>query len=384
MYNFYVGPEIINGEHTLNYLGNMEDKNILIITDQSMIKLGIISKVEEIIKPKGNAYQIFSDVESDPSLEIVKKGLSVFTKEKPDILLAIGGGSAIDVAKVVLYFSIQIQKQLVEAAFIKKPTFIAIPTTSGSGSEVTSYTVVTDSERKLKIPIKDRLMIPDVAILDESLTESLPPKLTAETGMDVLTHALEAMVSKKATVFTDVLAEKAIHLVFTHLPQAYHYGHDLFARRQLHIASCMAGIAFENASLGINHSLAHAIGAKFHLSHGKSNAILLPYVIAYNAGLTDGSLKHSTAAEKYAEIAKGIGYSGESTEQGVKCLMMEITKLNQTLSIPISLNKMLIDKNIFEKHLPKMAKSAMKDICTRDNPKKACERSLTEILKSAY
>lgn len=384
MIKFSIGPEIIYGDDALGYLEHIKGKQILIVTDPSMVKLGIVHAIEEKIKKTGIAYQIFSEVEPDPSMDVVKKGISVFMKAKADHLIAVGGGSAIDVAKAVLYFSIQIQDQLVEGEHSPKPTFIAIPTTSGTGSEVTSYSVVTDTANEVKIPLTDKMMIPDVAILDEKLTETVPPKVTADTGMDVLTHAMEALVSKKSSILTDMFAEKSIKLVFTYLPRAFRYGNDLQARRKLHIASCLAGIAFENASLGINHSLAHSLGAKFHISHGRSNALLLPYVIAYNAGFSDGSIKHSEAAQKYAMAAKWIGSSAESTEEAVKYLINEILKFNQLLSIPTSLHKMLIDKNRFEKNLPSMAKAALNDVCTTGNPKAVCEKSLTGILKSAY
>lgn len=384
MNNFYLRPEIIYGDQGLDYLEQIKGKKIMIFTDQPMIKLGIVRKIEKIIERRKIPYHIFSGVEPDPSMDVVKKGLARFTKSKPDILIAIGGGSVIDTAKAVLFFSMKIQKQFVDEKSVYKPMFIAIPTTSGTGSEVTSYSVVTDQANAVKVPLRDRMMIPDVAILDEELTQSVPPKVTADTGMDVLTHALEAFVSNKSSVFTDMLAEKAIRLVFTYLPPAVHNGKDMLARRNLHLASCMAGIAFENASLGINHSLAHSVGAKYHLSHGRSNAILLPYVIAYNAGIYDGTANHSKAAQKYAEAAAWLGLSAESAEQGVKNLIEAIKKLNQKLSLPVSIHATFIDRNIFEKNLPQITKVAIKDICTEGNPRKVSEKDLANILRRAY
>ena len=384
MINFSIGPEIKYGNDPLAYLERLNGRQILIVTDPSMVRLGVVKSIEDRVKKAGIPYQIFQDVEPDPSMDVVKKGIAVFMETEADHVIAIGGGSAIDAAKAVLYFSVQIHNQLAGGGGYPKPTFIAIPTTSGTGSEVTSYSVVTDAVNKVKIPLIDKMMIPDIAILDERLTESVPPKVTADTGMDVLTHALEALVSKKASIFTDMFAEKAIKLVFTYLPRAFRYGNDLHARRQLHIASCLAGIAFENASLGINHSLAHSIGAKFHISHGRSNALLLPYVIAYNAGYSDGSVSYSASADKYAMAAKWIGSTAESTEEAVNDLIHEILKLNQLLSIPTSLHKMLIDKQIFEKNLSSMAQSALDDVCTTGNPKEVSEKSLSGILRSAY
>lgn len=384
MDNFCLGPEIIYGDQGLGYLEQIDGKNIMIFTDKPMVRFGIVRNVEKMIERKKIPYHIFSGVEPDPSIDVVKKGLAQFTKLKPDTLIAIGGGSVIDVAKAVLFFFIKIQKQFVDAKAVCRPMFIAIPTTSGTGSEVTSYSVVTDQASAAKVPLRDRMMIPDVAILDESLTQSVPPKVTADTGMDLLAHALEALVSRKSSVFTDMLAEKAIKMVFAYLPQAFQNGKDLLARRNLHLASCMAGIAFENASLGINHSLAHSIGARYHLSHGRSNAILLPYVIACNAGIYDGTVHQSKAARKYAEAAAWIGFGAESTEQGVKNLIQAIKKLNKKLSLPLSFHETIIDKNIFEKNLPQITKVAMKDICTEGNPRIVSQKDLADILKQAY
>lgn len=384
MNNFFVGPEIIYGENTLNYLEQLEGSNIFIMADPSIIKLDFMKQIEEKIIRKNISYDIYSDIKPDPSIEDITKALSIYAKADPDILIAIGGGSAIDAAKAVLYFAIQLQKQSDKQNQIKKPIFIAIPTTSGTGSEVTSYSVVTDVANEVKIPLTDKLMLPDVAILEGELTKSVPARITADTGMDVLTHALEALVSKKATLFTDMLAEKAIKLVFTYLPQAFRYGDDMNARRNLHIASCMAGIAFENATLGVNHSLAHTIGARFHVSHGRSNAMLLPYVVAFNSGLADGTAGASETGKKYAKAAHWIGYPAKTTEESVKNLIVEITRLNQILEIPTSLHKVISDENKFQSDLSCMTKAAMKDICTEGNPKEINEETLIDILKSAY
>lgn len=382
MNNFFVGPEIIYGENTLNYLEQLEGNRAFIMADPSIIKMNFMKQIEEMLIQKHITYDIYSDIKPNPSIEDITKALSAYTKAEPDILIAIGGGSAIDAAKAVLYFAIHLQKQ--SGKQTKKPEFIAIPTTSGTGSEVTSYSVVTDTVNEVKIPLTDKLMLPDTAILEGELTKSVPAKITADTGMDVLTHALEALVSTKATLFTDMLAEKAIKLVFTHLPQAFRYGDDMHARRNLHIASCMAGIAFENATLGINHSLAHTVGARFHVSHGRSNAMILPYVVAFNSGLADGTAGVSEAGKKYAKAAHWIGSPANTTEESVKNLIVEITRLNQILEIPTSLHKMISDETKFNNDLLNMAKAAMNDVCTAGNPKEVNEEILIDILKSAY
>ncbi|MEW9125093.1 MAG: 1-propanol dehydrogenase PduQ, partial [Thermotaleaceae bacterium] len=285
MKKFLVRPEIYFGENSINYLKQVDAKKAFIVTDQFMVKLGIVEKVTKLLDEKNVVYEVFSEVEPDPSLQTVKKGLLQIIKMRPDMLIAVGGGSSIDAGKAIMALCIHTKENFVDPDKVHKPWFVAIPTTSGTGSEVTSYSVVTDKERNLKIPLSEDLMLPDVAILDCILTKTVPPHVTADAGLDVLTHAMEAYVSSAANDFTDIYAEKAIEQVFYYLLRTYRDGNDMEAREKMHSASCMAGIAFTNASLGINHSLAHTFGAKYHFSHGRSNALFLPYVIEYNAGL---------------------------------------------------------------------------------------------------
>lgn len=384
MDTFIVGPRIYFNDRAIRYLDKLDSKKVLIVTDSVMVKLGIIHQVTDRLDEQKIPYQIYSDVEPDPSMETVKKGVAQFYASRPDTVIAIGGGSPIDVAKAILYFSMDIQKQFIDEDRVKKPFFISIPTTSGTGSEVTSYAVVTDKVRNAKIPLSDPLMIPDVAILDEHLTKSVPPGVTADTGMDVLTHAIEAFVSKKSNICTDMYAERAIKLVFSDLLRAYRFGQDLEARKNMHLASCKAGIAFTNATLGINHSLAHAVGASFHLPHGKSNAILLPYVIGFNASGKDGVFEQSSTSMKYAEIAKFIGLPCGSTEEGVQALIEAIKILNKTMGIPTSLKEAGVSSIDFSSHLQSIAESALKDICTQGNPKEVTGSDFIKILEKAY
>lgn len=256
---------------------------------------------------------------------------------------------------------------------IVKPILIAIPTTAGTGSEVTEYAVVTDSDSGAKIPITSKVMLPDVAILDPRITKTAPDFITADTGIDTLTHAIEAYVSKGANEFSDSYALKAVNLIFDHLIPAYQDGEDLMRREKLQIASSMAGIAFNNASLGINHSIAHAIGAKFHLSHGKCNGILLPYVIEYNA-------KDVDAMKRYAQIARHMGFSFPGNQMSAFALIESIVLLKKTLKIPGNLIEAGIDRNDVINALDELTSMAMKDICTSGNPVVPTEQDLRGII----
>jgi 1-propanol dehydrogenase len=384
MKQFLLGPKLYYGSDSLEYVRKIEAEKVFIVTDEMMVKIGIVEKVTNILSEEGKSYVIFSDVEPDPSLETVEKGLTLLVKEKPGCVIAVGGGSPIDAAKAMLLLAIRVQERLSGEAFGVKPQFVAIPTTSGTGSEVTSYAVVTDKVKSVKIPLSDSVMYPDIAILDEGLTKTVPPSVSADTGMDVLTHAIEAYVSKQASDITDMYAEKAIKDVFKNLLKVYRFGEDLEARGKLHVASCIAGIAFTNAGLGINHSLAHTLGGRFHVPHGRSNAILLPYVIAYNAGLFDGTVETSKAAKKYASISFMLGFPCSSKEEGVKSLIAHIVELNKKMGIPLSLQECKIDEGEYEKALSDMTCSALHDICTSGNPKDVTEEDLKQLLKLVY
>ncbi len=382
MHSFFVGPKIYYGCHSLEHLKELKIKRACIVTDKMMVQLGMTERIATILQ--GATCTVFSDVEPNPSLETVKKGLTIFLEDEPELVIALGGGSPIDTAKAILFFSHQAREKISFTHTIKKPMFIAIPTTSGTGSEVTSYSVVTDTKNNVKIPLSDEHMLPDAVILDEELTKTVPPSVTADTGMDVLTHALEAYVSPKATECTDIYAERAIQYVFTYLLRAYRFGNDLDARGKLHLASTMAGIAFNNASLGITHSLAHAVGAKFHLSHGKSNAILLPYVIHFNGGLCDGSYHRSETAEKYTKIANMLGLPCSTREEGVKSLAAAVEVFNGKLGIPTTFREALIDENLYMGKIPELVKNAQQDMCTAGNPKTTGGEDFINLLKWAY
>lgn len=382
MDSFFVGPKVYYGSHSLDFLKELHVNRACLITDKMMVQLGMADMIMNLLQ--GTSCRVFADVEPDPSLDTVKAGLTNFWKHEPELIIALGGGSSIDVAKAVLFFSYQVREKLSDNHCLKKPLFVAIPTTSGTGSEVTSYSVITDLENNVKIPLRDERMLPDIVILDEQLTKTAPPTVTADTGMDTLTHAIEAYVSSAATEFTDIFCEKAIKNVFTYLLRAYRFGDDLDARKQLHLASCMAGVGFTNASLGINHSLAHAVGAKFHLSHGRSNAILLPYVIQFNGGLCDRSCQTSKVAERYTEISKFLGLPCSTHEEGVISLSMAIRILNRKLGIPLTFQALNIEERLYMGKIPELVESAMQDICTGGNPTAVSEADLANLLTWAY
>ncbi|HBL36534.1 MAG TPA: bifunctional acetaldehyde-CoA/alcohol dehydrogenase, partial [Firmicutes bacterium] len=271
----------------------------------------------------------------------------------------------------------------------RKATFVAIPTTSGTGSEVTAFAVITDKQKKIKYPLTDYELTPDIAILDPELVLTVPKSVTADTGMDVLTHAIEAYVSVMASDYTDALAEKAIKLVFEYLPLAYQDGKHKEAREKMHNASCLAGMAFTNAFLGLNHSMAHILGGKFHLPHGRANAILLPYVIQYNAAKPSKfaafpQYEFYQAPERYAEIARFLGLPAATTEEGVTSLIQAIRNLNGEFGIPLSLQETGISREEFQREVAEMADIAFNDQCTGANPRMPLVAEIEELYLQAY
>ena len=312
------------------YLEKMPDiSRAFIVTDPAMVELGYVDRVLYYLRKRRDYVhsRIFSQVEPDPSIETVKRGTAEMNEFKPDVIIALGGGSAMDAAKAMWLFYeypetdftalrlkfMDIRKRTYKFPKLgRKARMVAIPTTSGTGSEVTSFTVISDNEKNTKYPLADYELTPDVAIIDPDFVMTVPSRITADTGMDVLTHAIEAYVSVMASDYTDAMAMKAIQLVFEYLPRAYRDGSDRRAREKMHNASCIAGMAFTNAFLGINHSMAHKLGGEFNIPHGRANAILLPYVIEYNAQkptkfTSFPKYEHYIADEKYAEIAKYLG-----------------------------------------------------------------------------
>ena len=378
MSSFVVKTKVYSGVNAFQYLKNYDIKHACIITDPFVVSSGMSGLLTDVLDEMGVEYRLFSDVVPDPPVEVIVEGVGKILDHEPDAVIAMGGGSAIDSAKSINYFYIKTKAE-------KKPLFIAIPTTSGTGSEVTEFSVITDRQAGVKYPLVNELLLPDIALLDPRLTLSVPPAVTADTGMDVLTHAIEAYVSLNATDFSDTLAEKAIEIIFQYLPKAFDNGNDIVAREKLHNASCMAGMAFNNAQLGINHSVAHAIGAKMHIPHGRSNAIILPYVVAFNAGMRVISQDDcSYAMEKYTAIAKLLHVGAGSGRQSVKNLIARIEDLSNALDIPTSLRAQGVSEEEYIKHRKEIAATAMQDTCTPSNPRKPTTHQLRELLDMCY
>ncbi len=392
---------------SIEYLSKMHNvERVFIVTDESMINLGYVDKIIYQLRKRKNNPQIevFSQVEPDPSFTTVARGVSEMNRFEPDTIIALGGGSPIDAAKGMWLFyehpDVDIEGLKLKFLDIRKRTYkyptlgnksrlVAIPTTSGTGSEVTSFAVITDKERNIKYPLADYELTPDVAIIDPDLVMTLPKGLTADTGMDVLTHAIEAYVSTMANDYTDGLAEKAVELVFNNLLEAYEDGTNKTAREHMHNASCIAGMAFTNAFLGINHSIAHKLGGEFHIPHGRCNAILLPYVIRYNATkptkfVSFPKYEYYVADERYAALAKRVGLSARSTETGVNSLINAINLMNKKLGIPKTLKEYGISENEFLEKVDYLAEKAFEDQCTPSNPRLPLVTELKELLLQAY
>lgn len=373
MKKFNVNIEVYFGEDSLSKLSEITDKKVFIVTDSFMEKSGVANKISKRLN--NCKVSIFSEIVPDPSIEIVTKGVDIILKEKPEVIIAIGGGSAIDAAKAIVHFARKVGN-------LSNVQFIAIPTTSGTGSEVTSFSVITDNEKGVKYPLVSDDLLPDIAILDAELVKTAPDFITADTGMDVITHGLEAYVSKNSTDFSDALAEKALVLAFEYLPKVFKNGQDLIAREKMHTASCLAGIAFNQASLGINHSIAHVLGGKFHIPHGRTNAILLPYVIDYNANIVGYDTRDFTlAAKKYCHIAKLIGLPANNIRMGVKNLISEIKQMQKTMKLPVTLKAAGVDLDKLKLLKDEIAGIAMEDVCTISNPKAPTKEDVLRILE---
>lgn len=404
---FKVPPKIYFEKNSTQYLEKMPNiSRAMIVTDEMMVKMGYVDKVLYYLNKRQDKvqYEIFSDVEADPSIETVMKGAEMMRTFEPDVIITLGGGSPMDAAKGMWLFYenpdldfnglkqkfLDIRKRVFKYPKLgKRAQFVAIPTTSGTGSEVTSFSVITDKANQTKYPLADYELTPDVAIIDPVYVKSVPPSVTADTGMDVLTHAIEAYVSVLANDYTDGLAMKAIELVFEYLPKAYHNGSDELAREKMHNASTIAGMAFANAFLGINHSLAHKLGAEFHIAHGRSNTILMPHVIRYNAKKPTKftafpKYSHFKADERYADIARRLGLPASTTEQGVESLVQAVIDLAKEMKIPMSIAECGVDKKEFESVVDELADRAFEDQCTTANPKLPLVTELADIYRQAY
>lgn len=369
MKRFSVKPTVYFSDTAMHSLQGIRGNRALIVTDPFLEQSGMLAKVTDAIVHIPEV-QVYTGIKPDPDVKIISEAVQVYMALEPDVIIAYGGGSTIDAAKSMLYFIRELKPEMRRDDIY----FVAIPTTSGTGSEVTRFSVITAGDSK--IPIVDDSLLPDVAILDASFTASLPPKMVAETGLDVLTHALEAYVSKTASYCTDALAEKSAELVFKYLEQAMN--HEEQARSAMHHASCIAGMAFTNAGLGINHSLAHALGGHFHMPHGLANALFMPLVIDYN------SRRSAEAAERYAALARYAGLQPFGTEDGVRKLVYGIKALTKTLQVPKQVRALEIDRDTYFSNIPQMAEQALHDTCTATNPVQPTLEDLCDLYKQIY
>lgn len=405
---FKVPSKIYFERNSIQYLQDIKDiKRVFIVTDRTMLDLGYVDKITEQLNLRRNKVQIslFVDVEPDPDIKTVRKGLAIMKAFQPDTIIALGGGSPMDCAKGMWLFYehedvnfddlkqkfMDIRKRAFKYPELgKKSHLICIPTTSGTGSEVTPFAVISDKANNKKYPLADYTLTPTIAIIDSEFTTNLPSGITADTGMDVLTHALEAYVSVLASDYTDGLALQAIQMVFKYLPRAVKNGkNDLEAREKMHNASTIAGMAFANAFLGINHSLAHKVGALFHIPHGRANAILLPHVIRYNGTVpsklsTWPKYNYYVADEKYQTVSKLLGLKADTKEEGVESLAKAIMELGKEIGVKMNFDEQGIDEKEWFERLDEVAYEAFEDQCSPANPRVPLVEDMKEILKKAY
>ena len=379
MKRFKLSTEVLFSEDAINALYDVKDVNAVLITDKFMVDSGM---ADMILKKLSNckSVSVFSEVIPDPPMDLIERGIAFLDDKDCDVVVALGGGSSIDAAKAIVYMARKIElAQNPEST--KKMKLIALPTTSGTGSEVTQFAVVTDSKTGVKIPLIDESLMPDIAILDPELVKSAPPFITADTGMDVITHALEAYVSETASDCSDCLAEKALELAFEYLPRAYRNGYDIKARDKMHRASCLAGMSFSLVNLGLNHGIAHALGAIFHIPHGRANALVLPYVIAFNADVAREGAKHSNdSAKKYQKVARIVGLPASTPKVGVSNLIAEINRLLKYMDRPMCITECGVSLEEFEANREEIIRRALADACTVANPRKVAAEDISKIL----
>jgi acetaldehyde dehydrogenase/alcohol dehydrogenase len=405
---FKIPSKIYFERDAIEYLHQMKEmKKALIVTDRSLVELGYVQKIIDQLQLRSPQvpYQLFCDVEPDPSIQTVLKGVELMRSFEPDTIIALGGGSSMDAAKGIWLFYehpdvnfndlkqkfMDIRKRAFQYPELgKKAKLVCIPTTSGTGSEVTPFAVITDKVEHKKYPLTDYSLTPTVAIIDPAFVMNLPRSIAADTGMDVLTHALEAYVSTLASDYTDGLAIQAIKLVFKYLERSYKNGkNDPEAREKMHNASTLAGMAFANAFLGMNHSMAHKVGAEFHVPHGRANAILLPYTIRYNGQKpqklsTWPKYNFYRADERYAEIAQILGLPASTVEEGVESLAKAVGNLGKAVGIKMNFQSQGIDRDTWMNAVVKLSYLAYEDQCSPANPRVPMVEDMQKILRDAY
>lgn len=382
MSRFTIPRDVYYGDNAMEELKNLKGykKAIIVTGGSSMKRGGFLDKCEKILKDTGLEVKIFDGVEPDPSIETVYKGAEAMREFQPDVIVALGGGSALDAAKAMWVFYEYPEKKFddIKTPFTmpklrKKAIFAAIPSTSGTASEVTAFSVITDYSTNIKYPLADFEITPDIAILDYSIPMTMPETVSADTGMDALTHSIEAYVAGLRTDITDALAMKAIDMIVHNIEKAVKG--DKEGRAKLHVAQCLAGMAFSNALLGIVHSLAHKTGAEFHITHGRCNAILLPYVIQYNS---------KVCADRFADIARMLKLSGNTDAELTAALVNKVKELNTKLGIKQTYKDNGVTEDHFKQKADDIAKNAVADPCTGSNPRETDVANMKKVLEAAY
>ena len=400
MSRFTLPRDIYYGENAIGELKNLKGyKRAIIVTGgSSMKKGGFLQKVEAVLKENGLQVELFEGVEPDPSIETVFRGAEAMRKFEPDVIVAIGGGSPIDAAKAMWVFYEYPEKTFddIKDPFTMpklrtKAIFVAIPSTSGTASEVTAFSVITDYSTNIKYPLADYELLPKMAIIDADMMMNQPKGLTAASGIDALTHALEAYASIMATDYTDGLALKAMKNIFTYLPAAYENGpHDAKAREQMATASTMAGMAFANAFLGVCHSMAHKLGAFHHLPHGIANAILITDVMRFNAAEVPAKMgtfsqyAYPHCKERYLECANFLGIQGKNDDEKFENFLAAIEELKAKVGIKKTIKDYGVDEKYFLDTLDDMVEQAFDDQCTGANPRYPLMREIKEMYLKAY
>ncbi len=382
MKRFTLPRDLYFGKGSLEFLKTLKGKKaIIVLGGGSMKRFGFLDKALEYLKEAGIEVELFENVEPDPSVETVLKGAEAMRKFEPDWIISIGGGSPIDAAKAMWVFYEypdtkfdDIKDPFTLPELRTKAKFIAIPSTSGTATEVTAFSVITDYKTEIKYPLADFNITPDIAILDSELAEKMPQTLTAHTGMDALTHAIEAYVAALRSPFSDPLALEAIVMVHDNLLNSYKNG-DENSREQMHYAQCLAGMAFSNALLGITHSMAHKTGAVFDIPHGCANAIYLPYVIMFNS---------KVCGDRYAKIATSIGLKGNSNEELVKKLCEKIQEMNKAMDIPLTLEGYGVKEDEFKSKVEMISERALTDPCTSSNPRPISKEEMVQLFTDIY
>lgn len=381
MKEFEVLTKIYFGPSSLDRLSAFGYRKVMVFADPYVVTSGLVRLVTNRLDKANISYSIYDDIIPDPPVEKVIAGVTALMRERPECMVAVGGGSAIDLSKSVRKFAEGVDPDY-------RPKLVAIPTTSGTGSEVTSFAVITEPDKNVKHPLSSPDMIPDEAILDADLVKSVPATITADTGMDVLTHAVEAYVSVNNNEFSGALAEKAVEICGQFLIRSYSDNYDTHARQKMHVASCLAGLAFNSASLGLNHGMAHQLGANFHIPHGRANAILLPYIIEYNSEININSRskeRYAPCVRKYCNLARILGVSNFNEITTIRALISYMQFMSKEMNIPLRISEIgTISEEEYMARIEDMADAALADACTLTNPRVPRREEIVEIYRSIW